>query len=397
MQLPDETIICLECPIGYFGSRCEICSDGYFGDPTGASTGKVQLCQACDCNGNIDPNAVGNCNRTTGECMKCIHNTAGPHCDQCLPGHFGDPYASPHGSCEACSCYPRGTIQSPDGISMCDAVSGNCDCKVNVVGKNCNECQKGFWNIASGEGCQSCKCDPVGSFDSSCDTYTGQCMCKPGITGLRCDKCEAYQYGFSSEGCKPCDCDVSGSKSSQCDEFGQCPCNDNVEGRTCNRCKENKFNRHQGCLDCPPCYNLVQDAANGHRQKLSSFDKILMEISENPTVIEDHEFESKLKALNEKVNIVLEDAKAGAGGGTGRSLTQKTDDLRDQLSDVDESLKDVVVTHGESKINLDQANDNLENAQKTIEQASQELTVSKTKCVWRTSLTPHVHHLLFYL
>lgn len=44
------------------------------------------MCQQCDCNGNVDPNAVGNCNRTTGECLKCIHNTAGPHCGQCLPG-----------------------------------------------------------------------------------------------------------------------------------------------------------------------------------------------------------------------------------------------------------------------------------------------------------------------
>lgn len=308
--------------------------------------------------------------------MKCIHNTAGTHCDQCLPGHFGDPYASPHGSCDACSCYPRGTVQTSDGISMCDHVSGDCDCKANVVGKNCNECQNGFWNIASGEGCESCKCDPIGSYNSSCNTYTGQCFCKPGITGLRCDKCEAYQYGFSTEGCKPCDCDVSGSKSSQCDEFGQCPCNDNVEGRTCNRCKENKHNRHEGCLDCPPCYNLVQDAVNDHRSKLSTFDSVLTAISENPTVIEDSEFESKLKALNEKVNIVLSDASANSGGGSGKSLTQKMDDLKEQLFDIDGSLKDVVGTHEDSKVNLELANSNLEQAQNTIQQASDELTVS---------------------
>lgn len=48
----------------------------------------MQLCKACDCNGNVDPNAVGNCNRTTGECLKCIHNTAGPNCDECLAGMY---------------------------------------------------------------------------------------------------------------------------------------------------------------------------------------------------------------------------------------------------------------------------------------------------------------------
>ncbi|KAL1396181.1 hypothetical protein pipiens_001239 [Culex pipiens pipiens] len=140
MQMADESVICLECPVGYFGPRCELCSDGYFGDPTGVH-GAIRMCQACDCNGNVDPNAVGNCNRTTGECLKCIHNTAGLHCDQCLPGHFGDPFALPHGNCEECSCYPRGTEQTDKGISICDPNNGNCQCKPNVIGRNCNECK----------------------------------------------------------------------------------------------------------------------------------------------------------------------------------------------------------------------------------------------------------------
>lgn len=164
------------------GSRCELCSDGYYGDPNGL-LGKVQLCQACDCNGNVDPNAVGNCNRTDGECLKCVYNTAGPHCEQCLPGHFGDPLALPHGNCEQCSCYPPGTEQTEDGISICDQLTGTCRCKPNVVGRNCNECQNGYYNIISGNGCESCNCDPIGSFNTSCERFTGQCYCKPGVTG----------------------------------------------------------------------------------------------------------------------------------------------------------------------------------------------------------------------
>lgn len=85
MQIAEDSVICLECPVGYFGPRCELCSDGYYGDPNGIF-GAVQLCKPCDCNGNVDPNAVGNCNRENGECLKCIHNTAGAHCDQCLAG-----------------------------------------------------------------------------------------------------------------------------------------------------------------------------------------------------------------------------------------------------------------------------------------------------------------------
>lgn len=79
--------MCIECPEGYTGHRCDVCSDGYYGDPIGRF-GPTRTCVQCDCNKNIDPNAIGNCNTTTGECLKCIHNTGGPRCDQCLPGLY---------------------------------------------------------------------------------------------------------------------------------------------------------------------------------------------------------------------------------------------------------------------------------------------------------------------
>ncbi len=69
----------------FLGPKCDLCSDGYYGDPT-AQFGEKKLCQQCDCNENVDPNAVGNCNRTTGECLKCIYNTGGFECESCLPG-----------------------------------------------------------------------------------------------------------------------------------------------------------------------------------------------------------------------------------------------------------------------------------------------------------------------
>ncbi len=44
------------------GRRCEMCSDGYWGDPEGRY-GVRNDCQKCTCSENIDPNAVANCNR----------------------------------------------------------------------------------------------------------------------------------------------------------------------------------------------------------------------------------------------------------------------------------------------------------------------------------------------
>lgn len=75
------------------GKRCELCDDGFFGDPLGQN-GPVRACRACQCSNNIDPNAVGNCNRETGECLKCIYNTAGFFCDHCKDGFYGNALTS---------------------------------------------------------------------------------------------------------------------------------------------------------------------------------------------------------------------------------------------------------------------------------------------------------------
>lgn len=279
----------------------------------------------------------------------------------CLAGHFGDPLAEPHGSCEECSCYPHGTEQTEKGISICDSINGDCHCKPNVVGRICNECKNGYWNIVSGNGCESCNCDPIGSFNASCDIFTGECFCKPGVVGKKCDKCAAAHYGFSDEGCRACECDPSGSKGTQCDQYGQCPCNENVEGRRCDRCKENKYDRHQGCLDCPACYNLVQDAANEHREKLGRLARILNDIQSKPIVIDDSEFAGKLHAVQEKIDILLEDAKSGSGGG------EKT--LNEMLEDLEERLVEV------QKL-LDNADQSLEVTNRKIGQGGQNATLA---------------------
>lgn len=70
------------------GRRCEICDDGFFGDPLGLS-GDPQPCQQCQCSGNVDPNAVGNCDPLSGHCLRCLYNTTGAHCDHCQEGFYG--------------------------------------------------------------------------------------------------------------------------------------------------------------------------------------------------------------------------------------------------------------------------------------------------------------------
>lgn len=276
--------------------------------------------------------------------------------------------AIPHGHCDQCSCFPAGTEQTEDGISICEPVTGACRCKPNVKGRDCNECQSGYFNIHSGNGCESCECDPLGSTNSSC-SYDGQCFCKPGVTGKRCDQCAQYQYGFSNEGCKPCDCDESGSQGFQCDEFGQCPCNANVEGQRCDRCKENKFDRHHGCLDCEPCYNLVQDAANQHRDKLKNMKKLLQDIASTPTVINDDQFEAKIKAVQEKFDILYEDAKSGSGSGGDQTILERVEDLRERLENVQKILGKSDESEAVARTELGKANQQVSLSNATILEA----------------------------
>lgn len=90
-------------------------------------------------------------------------------------------------------------------------------------------------------------------------------------------------------------------------------CLTNVEGRRCDRCKENKHNRQYGCVDCPPCYNLIQDAVNLHRRRLSDLQGTLRKINNSPTVIKDSDFEKELKNVENRVRTLLQIAKQGSG------------------------------------------------------------------------------------
>ncbi|NWU99717.1 LAMC2 protein, partial [Upupa epops] len=124
-----EKVVCDHCPPGASGTNCEYCADGYFGDPAAS-----QPCQPCNCNGNVEPNAVGNCNRQTGECLKCIYNTAGFYCDRCKDGFFGNPLApDPADKCRACVC------DSPGAEPLKCRSDGSCICKPGFEGPRCEE------------------------------------------------------------------------------------------------------------------------------------------------------------------------------------------------------------------------------------------------------------------
>nr|XP_051697376.1 laminin subunit gamma-2 isoform X2 [Oryctolagus cuniculus] len=144
-----EEVVCSSCPPGAAGARCELCADGYFGDPLG-ERGPARPCQPCLCNNNVDPSASGNCDRLTGRCLKCTHNTAGAHCDRCKDGYFGDPLA-PHAAdkCRACNCNPEGSE-----LGQCRR-DGSCVCKPGFSGLHCEHAAPAA-PASTAPGCPAC-------------------------------------------------------------------------------------------------------------------------------------------------------------------------------------------------------------------------------------------------
>ena len=59
-----------------------------------------------------------------------------------------------------CVCHILGTDIA---VGPCDRATGQCPCLPNVIGQSCDMCAAAHWKIASGEGCEACNCDSIGT------------------------------------------------------------------------------------------------------------------------------------------------------------------------------------------------------------------------------------------
>ncbi|XP_069813854.1 laminin subunit alpha-1 isoform X1 [Dendropsophus ebraccatus] len=234
----DEDVICDQCAPGYIGAQCEKCANGYFGNPRvpGGS------CVPCDCNGNIDPFEDGHCDSLTGECLRCIGNTAGQHCERCAEGFYGDAILSKN--CSACECHPNSSVSA-----VCHHETGLCECKPHVFGKQCDQCEPGFYGLTSGLGCLPCNCSQSGSISEVCND-AGQCPCVAGVAGDKCDICAHGFYGYKEGGCTPCDCEHTQNNCNP--RTGECICPPHTHGPKCEFCDTNYWGHDAelGCLEC---------------------------------------------------------------------------------------------------------------------------------------------------
>lgn len=342
----NNNMVC-RCQEGYDGSRCEICADNYFGNPEQPGG----ECVPCDCSRNTDPYNTGNCDRTTGKCLKCLYETTGDHCEICRDGYYGDALRQ---RCDQCDCDMLGTNST---IQHCDRFSGQCPCLKNVRGVRCDECIENHWKIASGEGCEPCACDPIGSELEQCNPYDGQCRCKQGFGGRQCNQCQAAYYGNPNIECKPCECNPHGAADYQCDrETGKCVCREGIGGKKCDECARGYLGQFPSCSPCGECFN--------------NWDLIL-------------------SSLDEATNATIERAKqikmigaTGAYTSDFNSLDQKLQRIRDLLANTTISLQDIDGLDKETlelKNKLQDSHERLMETERNLEKIYSDLSLSSVQ------------------
>ncbi|XP_048583966.1 laminin subunit alpha-1 isoform X2 [Nematostella vectensis] len=231
----------------------------------------------CSCD-PLGSRTLSECEPYGGQC-RCKPGVEGRDCGRCKPGF----YNMTSEGCRPCDC------KGPN--SVCDPVSGECECPANKVGRTCEPCQcnnstdkclrsgecrdcqhnttgfycdkcvTGTFGNATAQQCKACDCNVNGSSSSLCDHVTGQCSCKANVVGRDCSRCKVSSYGFGPAGCTECACNVHGSASLQCDDSGVCPCNLEVIGTKCTQCKTGYFGLPK--MACKACDCNVDGTVNG--------------------------------------------------------------------------------------------------------------------------------------
>ncbi|XP_042331708.1 LOW QUALITY PROTEIN: usherin [Sceloporus undulatus] len=244
--------VCDDCQHNTTGRNCELCKDFFF-QHVDADLSALDVCKPCECNIAGTTNSSQLCDGIGGQC-NCKRHVSGRQCNQCQEGFYNLQQSDP-GGCSPCNCNTSGTV---NGDITCHQNSGQCKCKENVIGLRCEHCNFGYKHLLNSKkgGCVSCQCSIYGSVNDFCNPSTGQCNCKEYIKGLYCDTCTDGFYGLDDLGCKSCDCHISGSVSGTvCDpKTGQCDCKPNFGERQCSECLDGYYRMQlNDSLACVPC------------------------------------------------------------------------------------------------------------------------------------------------
>ncbi|PIK40304.1 hypothetical protein BSL78_22859 [Apostichopus japonicus] len=226
------------CEHNTMGQHCDQCKPLYNNKPWAAAfMGHPNECEDCGCSGRTTSCTYDE-DKGYGVCDNCTENSTGEKCDHCIEDFFINPgtgEADPF--CIPCNCTAIGIVPG----SVCNETQGQCVCKENVQGRQCQECKDSYYQLdrRNAQGCQMCDCDTRGTDGAPnfCDKLNGQCICKTNVEGIRCDLCKPGFFNLSladPDGCTPCDCNGGGALSNTCNNLtGLCDCKMNIGGRSC--------------------------------------------------------------------------------------------------------------------------------------------------------------------
>lgn len=278
--------------------------------------------------------------------------TEGFNCERCEEGFYGDAVNS---QCMECQCDLLGT--DPERYA-CDRETGQCNCLPNVEGYYCSECKENHWKIASGEGCEECSCDPVGSTGEKCQLYNGQCDCRQGFGGRRCDQCEDNFWGDPKRECIPCNCSPMGvnPEHTQCDwQTGKCFCLEGIGGEKCDECDvghvQNRpigpdhevqirmipFGERPNCVPCGECFNnwerILKDLQANTTLRVEEAEKVKITGAAGAYTAAFENMESQISEVNKIID------RSSLKNEELASFTQEIQGIEDKLTDTTNRIK----------------------------------------------------------
>lgn len=211
----------------------EFCKDAVFSLTADYNSGALPC--ACDYSGSTS----FECESFGGQCQ-CKPNIIGRQCEACKTGYYGFP------ECKPCDC---------PSTALCEKDTGECICPPRVTGEKCDQCMPQTFGFDQIIGCEECNCNPLGveRGNLQCDLNNGSCDCRSNVVGRSCDKCLNGFFNFPH--CEACRCDIRGTTFEVCDQVDEtCFCKKNVQGRECNQCIEGTYNlvdtNPEGCTKC---------------------------------------------------------------------------------------------------------------------------------------------------
>ena len=105
-----------DCSHNTGGSNCEVCADGFYGDAVLGTADDCQVCPCPQVEDQQGSWRAGKCYEMDGHpdsplCSECPTGRIGSRCELCEDGYFGDPEGQQVSSLSHVKCNKYGSVQ----------------------------------------------------------------------------------------------------------------------------------------------------------------------------------------------------------------------------------------------------------------------------------------------